>query len=174
VRAGVPTFKEAVERAVEQKLLPALRAHRDFLRDEILPVARDKEGVSNLPDGESCYRGALKEFDNLDLDPRQLHQTGLQQIEATEASMRMLSEKRFGGAPLPQLMKTFRTAPQYLFKSREEIVEQARATVDRGWAALPRAFARLPAKKVVIEPYPPVPREDEPAALLPRLSGGSL
>jgi uncharacterized protein (DUF885 family) len=152
-RSGVPAFVAQVEAAVDGKLLPALRAHRDFLRDELLPRARDKEGVGNLPDGEACYRGALKRFDNLELDPRELHQVGLAQVEATEVLMRELSQKSFGGVALHELFQRFRTDPRWLFHSREQMLVEARATVERAWTALPRAFNHTPGKKVAVEPF---------------------
>lgn len=152
-RAGLPDYAAEIERAVDTALLPALRAHRDFLKGELLPRARDGEGVSNLPAGEACYRGALLRFDNLPLDPRELHKVGLAQVEATEAQMRELSSRSFGGAPLPELFTRFRDDPRYRYQSREQMLDEARATVERAWKALPRAFAHIPTRRVEVEPF---------------------
>jgi uncharacterized protein (DUF885 family) len=152
-RDSTPEFRRAWEAMIAGEINPALRRHRDFLRDEYLPAAREAIAVSALPNGAECYRAQLRAFTTLDLDPRQVHQTGVEQIARTDAEMRAIARRSFGTSDVPALLAAFRTDPRYTFRTREEIVAYSARALERAQREMPKWFGRLPRARVVIEPY---------------------
>jgi uncharacterized protein (DUF885 family) len=65
-----------------------------------------------------------------------------------------VSERSFGGEELPALMQRFRSEPAFLYRDRAHVLALAEAAMERAWAALPRAFGRLPASRAILEPIP--------------------
>ena len=64
--------------------------YRAMVAAEVLPVSRpqDKAGLCWLPDGDEVYARAVRSFTSLDLDPQQVHQSGLDDITALEDEYR--------------------------------------------------------------------------------------
>jgi uncharacterized protein (DUF885 family) len=153
-RDGDSGFRARFEALVRDGIDPALRRYRDFLEKEYLPAARDAVGVSANPNGAACYRAALRLSITLEKEPGDLHALGLAQLSQLEEEMRRISQRSFGGEEVPKLLQRLRADPEYLFRSREEMIAQAQSAIDRARAALPRAFHTLPIARVVIEPIP--------------------
>ncbi|GGU49790.1 hypothetical protein GCM10010178_48280 [Lentzea flava] len=89
-RAGVAAGRTPVRHLVEQAIAlvdqyddPAVRHYRDVLVNDVLPHGRDEEhaGLCWLPGGEALYRNAIRTHTTLDLDPHELHATGLRLID---------------------------------------------------------------------------------------------
>ena len=78
---------EAERRAAADEVVhPALARWVENVR-ELLPLARSagQPGLAHLPGGGEDYARAVRIYTTLPLSPEQLHQTGLDQIEALEA-----------------------------------------------------------------------------------------
>ena len=153
-RDSDPEFRVEFTALVRDQIVPALGRHRDFLRDEYLPRARAAPGVFANPDGVACYRGAARLASTLDRDPAEIHLLGWKRLAATQAEMATLAKEHFGGVPVPELLKRFRTDPRYRYRDADQVRAVAQAAVDRAQAALPRAFGLLPRSPVVLEPIP--------------------
>jgi uncharacterized protein (DUF885 family) len=153
-RAKDPAFRAALARLLRAELTPAIRRHRDFLRKEYLPRAREAVPVSALPQGEACYRALVRSYTTLDLAPKQVHETGLREMERIQAEMKAIAERSFQTKDVPRLLARLREDPRYTFGSREEMLAAARDAVARAKAKMPEAFGILPRADVVVEPYP--------------------
>ena len=146
-------FRAAFEAVVRDDINPAVRRYRDFLADEYLQVARRETAVAALPNGADCYRAMVRSFTTLDVPAQEIHEIGLRQMDIIQTQMRTIAERSFGTSDVTALLERFRTDPQYLFRTRQEIVDYAGAAIDRAKIAMPRWFGRLPQADVVIEPY---------------------
>jgi uncharacterized protein (DUF885 family) len=153
-RTGDPAFGEAYLALVGTDVEPALRRYRDFLAEDYAPHARTTVGVSALPDGEACYRAALRWSTTLDISADEVHARGLAALETIEAEMQAIANESFEGAALPELLQRFRSDPAFLHRDREHVLEIAARALERGWAALPRAFGRIPSARAILEPIP--------------------
>jgi len=153
-RDGDPAFHDALARIVADDIRPAIKRYRDFLERDYLPKARESIAVSANPDGEACYRAAVSAFTTIDLTPRDIHERGLAEMAKIDAEMKVIAERSFKTSDVPALLERLRTDPQYLFKSRDELIAYAQAAVDRARAAMPRWFGILPKADVVIRPHP--------------------
>lgn len=163
-RDSTPAFRAEFEQVMANELYPAMRRYRDFLANEYLAAAREATGIAANPNGESCYRAAVRSFTTLDVPAREIHEIGLREMAKIQGEMRTIAQRSFNTTDVPALLEAFRTEPRYLFRSRQEIVDYAGAAVQRGKAAMPRYFGRLPRADVAIEPYPDFEERSAPAA----------
>lgn len=161
-RDSTPAFRVEFEQVMANELYPAMRRYRDFLVNEYLPAARESTGIVGNPQGAECYRAAVRSFTTLDVPAQEIHEIGLREMDKIQTEMRTIAQRSFNTTDVPALLESFRTDPRYLFRTREEIVAYAQAAIDRGKAAMPRWFGRLPQADVVIEPYPEFEEKSAP------------
>ena len=173
-RDSTPAFRDAVIAIVRDSINPALRRYRSFLADEYLPRARTVPSVSALPHGAECYRARLRSFTTLDLDPRQVHQLGLEQMRRIEGEMRVITQRSFGTSDLRSLLERFRSDTQYTFRSREQLIAAADSAIVRAKAVMPKWFGRLPKAEVIIDPCQPFEEASGcPGSYVPPAADGS-
>ncbi len=153
-RDSAPGFRAELERAVADALYPAIRQHRRFLAEEYLPRARVEIGVSAIPDGERCYRAAVRRFTTLDVAPEEVFRAGEREMAAITEEMRALARRRFGTDDLAAVFSRLGTDPALTYRSRREVVEISTAAIERARAAMPRWFGIVPRADVVIWEHP--------------------
>jgi uncharacterized protein (DUF885 family) len=154
LRSDDAAFRERFLALERDAVRPALQRYRDFLANEYAPRARSAVGVSVNPDGAACYRAELRSSTTLDLDPSAVHERGLAALAEIEAEMRELSARSFGGQPVPALLERARSDPAFLYRDGAQVLAQAETAMERAWAALPRAFGRIPRSRAILEPIP--------------------
>jgi uncharacterized protein (DUF885 family) len=153
-RDSTPAFRREWETVVTREVAPALAEYRRFLAEEYLPRARAEIGLSSLPDGVACYRAMVRDYTSVDISPDSLFELGKRETARAEAEM-IPALTRFTGVADPlEARRAIRTDPKYLYTSREEMLDSARARLARARAALPRFFLRVPQKELVVEPLP--------------------
>ncbi len=153
-RDETPGFGRALLEIVTDEIGPAIRRYRDFLADEYLEASREEPGVDANPDGEACYRNSIRYYTSLPLTPREVHDSGLRELERIHAAMRAIGERSFDTADVQALLETVRTDPRYTFSSPREVIDYAQAAIDRAREAVPEWFGTLPRSEVIIRPYP--------------------
>jgi uncharacterized protein (DUF885 family) len=160
---------------VEREVLPAAQRYRNFLVNEYAERARRKPGLLSQPDGEACYRGAVRRLSTLDLDAKTVHETGRARLEAIHAEMRAVARARLGTDPVPTILRRLREDPALRFGSKEAIVDLTRAAIARASAAAPRWFGRVPEAPVRVREYPEFRRAGNPAeSYTPDFSTGKI
>ena len=149
-----PSFKAAFGTAMERAVRPALQSYISFLETEYLPESRATIAVADLPDGEACYRAAIRYHSTIEKSPREVHEIGLREMARIQEEMRVIAERSFETSDVPALLNTLTTDPRYAFESREAIIEYQEAAVARAKEAMPRWFGIMPRAGFRIEPYP--------------------
>jgi len=152
-RDSTPAFRAEFQAVVANELYPAMRRYREFLVNEYLPAARDTVAIVGNPNGAECYRAAVRSFTTLDVPAQEIHQIGLREMARIQGEMRTIAQRSFSTTEVPALLERFRTEPQYLFRTRQEIIDYTNAAIARGKEAMPRWFGRLPRADVIVEPY---------------------
>jgi uncharacterized protein (DUF885 family) len=163
-RDSTPAFRAEFERVMASEMYPAIQRYRDFIANEYLPASREGIGIVGNPRGEECYRAAVRSFTTLDVPAREIHEIGLREMAKIQGEMAAIAQRSFNTTDVPALLERFRTDPQYLFHSRQEIVDYASAAIERARAAMPRWFGRLPQSNVVVEPYADFEEQSAPGA----------
>ena len=158
-------FSAQVDRAVADKILPAWRRLADFLRDELLPVARDDAhaGLAHIPGGEACYKQMILVHTSMALEATEIHRYGLEEIARIDAEIATLGEKLFGTRSLTEIRAAlFR--PEGMFKTREQIEETAKNALARASAVLPKMLGKLPKTPCEVKRLQPFEEQDAPIA----------
>jgi uncharacterized protein (DUF885 family) len=172
----VAEWRQAMQQQVETVVRPALARYREVIAAEVLPAARPPEhsGVCWLPDGEEVYRRAVRCFTSLDLDPREIHQIGLDGIGALEEEYRDLGGRVLGTTDLAEIYRRLRDDPALRFETGEQIRTKAEDSLARANEAVPAWFGRLPRTPCILQEVPEFGAADAPLAFyLPPAADGS-
>jgi uncharacterized protein (DUF885 family) len=173
VRDETPEFRKHFDVLVREQIVPAFKRYRDFLEKEYLPAAREAIALSANPNGAACYDASVRYWSSLPLPARDVHATGLQQIERLDAEMKTIGQRSFNASDVPALLQRARTDKKYLFKSREELIAYSQAALARAKAAIPDWFGLIPKADVVIQPYPKFREKSGPNEYNPPAEDGS-
>jgi len=151
-RSDDAAFADSVRALVVDEIRPAMARYRDFLGGEY--SGRDEVGVGANPHGDACYRASVRFHTSLPLDPRDVHETGLREMDRIQAEMLRIARERFGTDDVKGLLQTLRTDPRYTFRSEDDVLAYARAAVDRAAVAVHDWFGFVPEAQVVVRPFP--------------------
>jgi len=164
---------ETERRAVADEVVrPGLARWVETVRD-LLPRARpsDRAGLVWLPGGEEDYARAIRIFTTLPRSPRELHQTGLDQVAALEAR----AERLGAGLGLSGRDEVFAALRDSAGKiSAEEAIRRAVAAVRRAEARAGELFPQPLPPPCEVTPMPEVVAVSgaAPHYTPPRLDGG--
>ena len=150
----VDGWKARLRRVIETDVRPGMRAYRDVLRDEALPLARPDEkcGLSWLADGDEAYAATLRNFTTTDKSAREIHDIGLAQIEKLADEYRGLGPEVVGTADLQQIFTAMRSDPKLHFSTGDELIEASEVALQRAWEAMPDWFEVLPQAQCAVQP----------------------
>ena len=151
---SLPDLRARMLELETSQLRPAFTRYRDFLRDTYLPLARAAVGVSANPQGDVCYRAAVRWHATVYLTPDSIRATGLAQMAEIRAQMQEIAERAFGTTDVSDALRQLRTDPRYLMRDRDEMLLVAQNAVDRAHGALAPWFGHVPDAPVVVEPVP--------------------
>ena len=151
--------------AIEEVVRPSLTSYRDFLRDEILPVARDRVGISNIPEGDACYAAQMRGHIGPGYSADGLHEAGLAELERIGQGMVAVGEELGLKNPTPQdVISWAKKNPRHFAKSSEQLITLSEGIVARAEAAAPTVFGLLPKTPVVVREMEAHRAADAPAA----------
>ncbi len=139
-------FAAALRVAVETEVRPAFARLHDALVTEILPAARPAErpGMCHVDGGREGYRRLVRVHTSLDLDPEEIHRTGLAEIARIDAELGALAARVLGTESLGDALAALRGDPALHFATRDEVHDKAASSLDRATEAIPGWFGRLP------------------------------
>jgi uncharacterized protein (DUF885 family) len=149
-------YRSELGAVVEGDVKAAFTRWRDFLRDEVLPVARpdEKSGLVWLPGGEACYRAAIEYHTTLPKTADEVHQTGLDELARIHAAMAGIGERTLGTSDRAEIFARLRSDAALHFGSADEIEQKAQSSLARAREAIPRWFGRLPKADCVVRRIP--------------------
>jgi uncharacterized protein (DUF885 family) len=156
--------REQVAAVVRDVIRPADQRFLEFLRDEYLPTTREQPGLASAPGGEDLYRYSIRAWTTLDMDPREVHEVGLEELAGIDRERLQIARAEGFGADVEAYRRSLATDPANQAATKEELV--ARATEDhvRAGAVAPRVFGRLPRAGCEVRPVEPFKEKDAPFA----------
>lgn len=143
-------LKQAILAAVDNEVRPAYRKLADFVANEYAPHGRTQEGVWSLPDGDARYRFAIHTQTTTDLDPKRIHQIGLDEVKRIEGEMTAIA-RQLGYADLPAFRAAVDKDPKRYATSREQILDGYRHYIAGMQPELPKLFGHLPATALNVQ-----------------------
>ncbi|MDJ0910931.1 MAG: DUF885 domain-containing protein [Woeseiaceae bacterium] len=151
-RTDDESFIEDYREVIETSVVPALETYRDFLVHEY--EGHNEIGVAGNPDGAACYDASVRYWSSLEMDPEEIHEAGLREMERIRAEMLDIAVNTFGTDDLLALFDELRSNTEYTFESEQDMLDHVQAAVDRGKAAMPDWFGYVPDVDVNVIPSP--------------------
>jgi uncharacterized protein (DUF885 family) len=135
--------RERVREVVRDVVYPADAAFLSALKRDYLAATRDEPGLWSAPRGAALYRTQIRSWTTLDLDPREVHQIGMDELRAVDADRRAIATA--AGAANPNEYRARLAAdPANTPRTKDELIERAREDIDRAMAVAPKFFGVLP------------------------------
>lgn len=98
---------DAAESVVDARVMPALAAYRDYLRDVLLPASTalrgERVGVGHLPGGDAYYRAELARWAETRDPTAALYEKGLAAVAELEGEIWEKARAILGGPTPPEL-----------------------------------------------------------------------
>jgi uncharacterized protein (DUF885 family) len=168
-------FRSQAAGIVEGEVRPALRRLLACLRDELLPVARpdDRVGICFVPGGPEGYAAAVRRHTTTALPPEEIHQIGLDSLEALRAEWAEIGGRALGTSDVTEVLHRLREDRSLRFTDSAEIVDAVAGALERAEQARDRWFPPYDIPGCVIEEIDPVEAGNAPLAYYrPPASGG--
>ena len=139
---------------IRDRIIPADRRMRDFLKAEYLPAAREGQGLKFQKGGDRLYAYLIKANTTLPISAAEVHALGLKEVARIRAG---LDEQRrivgFTGS-LAEFFTYMRTDPRFQPKSAAEMRDSFLAIQARVEPRLREQFATFPKSSLEIRPVP--------------------
>jgi uncharacterized protein (DUF885 family) len=136
--------REQVARVVRDVVYPADQAYLDALRGEYRHASREEPGLWSAPNGDDLYRTQILAWTTLPLEPQDLHQIGLDELEEIETERRRIARAEGFGDDTTAYRRHLATDPANQAARRDDLVERAKEDIERAMALAPKYFGRLP------------------------------
>ena len=152
VRVASDADRERVRDVVRDVVYPADRRYLEALSGEYLAATREQPGLVSAPDGEALYRHAILSWTTLDLDPRDVHQVGLDELASIDEERREIARAEGYGDDVEAYRRALGDDPANRAATREELVARATEDIGRAMAVAPSVFGRLPISRCEVRP----------------------
>jgi uncharacterized protein (DUF885 family) len=129
---------------LENKVLPAYRRLRDFVRNDYLPKTRATVKWTALPDGAAWYAFQVQEHTTTALTPAEIHDIGLSEVARIRGEMDRVRQQVGFQGDLEAFFTFLETDPRFYFTRGEDLLDGYRTLKTRIDAALPKLFSVFP------------------------------
>jgi uncharacterized protein (DUF885 family) len=144
VQGASDADRERIRDIVRDEVYPADTLFLDTLRGEYRHASREEPGIWSAPNGEQLYRTAIRSWTTLEMDPREIHEIGLAELEAIEGERREIARAAGFGDDTAAFRASLDDMDGNTPGSKDELVARAREDIERAMAEAPRYFGRLP------------------------------
>jgi len=144
VKVASDADREAVRDIVRDEVYPADAAFLEALKGDYLAATRTEPGIWSAPNGEAIYRTQILRWTTLQLDPREVHESGLAEIEHIEQERRAIARAAGFGDDTAAYRAALASDPANIPTTREELVGRAMEDIERANAAAPAMFRKVP------------------------------
>src|SRR5258706_6669776 len=144
--ADPDAWRTRLRDVIETDVRPAMATYRDTLRDRVRAHARDDDhvGLTWLSDGEDAYGRMIRYHTTLHRSAREIHETGLEQIEKLAAEYRVLGQEVLGTSDVPEIFRRLREDPALHHTNGADIVAASKTALAKATAAMGDWFGILP------------------------------
>lgn len=156
--------RERVRRLVASHVYPADRAFLAAIQGDYLAATRADPGLWSAPNGEELYRVLVRHWTTLDLDPAEVHRSGLAEIEELEGRRRVIARAAGYGDDTRAYRGSLDEDPVNSPTTKDELVARAREDIERALAVAPRYFGRLPVAGCDVRAVEDFKEQDSPFA----------
>ncbi len=171
---GDAAGRDRLAAAVRAHGWPALARYLDALRGPYLAATRTEPGLWSAPDGDARYRLAVRSWTSLDLDPTEVHRSGLAELAELDAERQAIAAEAGFGGDVAAYRAHLAVDPANVPATPAAMLARATEDSGRALAAAPRWFGRLPVAECEIRPVESfMERDAPPAYYFPPAADGS-
>ncbi|MEN0003228.1 MAG: DUF885 domain-containing protein [Bacteroidota bacterium] len=139
---------------LQELILPAYRDFDRFMSQKYLPAAKERIGISAIPNGKAYYEHRVRFFTTLDMSPEEVFQTGEQEVARIKAEMEaIIKEVKFEGS-FADFLEFLRTDPQFYHTEGRELLKEAAYYSKKIDGQLPSYFGKMPRLPYGVQPVP--------------------
>lgn len=154
-RAASDATRAAVKAVVEEKLRPAFARLLDTIGADYEAAAPAAPGLMHQPGGADAYRLWLRYHLGADLDPADIHQTGLDEVAKLAAEMAQMRVDRFGyQGDEASFHDMLRDDPKAKAPTAEALEATYNRHIERMAPVFNRMFRKAPRSKGVVKRLP--------------------
>ncbi|MDH5632514.1 MAG: DUF885 domain-containing protein [Gammaproteobacteria bacterium] len=156
------------EKALTESVFPAYRKLATYL-SELETKSDDRAGVWKLPDGDNYYQHMLRNHTTTNMTAEEIHQLGLDEVARIHAEMdAILASQGMTRGTVGERMRALEKDPRFKYENTEEAkkvyVEDYDRIISEINAGMSKAFSRLPAAPVEVQPIPKFKEKTAPVA----------
>jgi uncharacterized protein (DUF885 family) len=163
-RVASDADRARVAEVVRDVVLPAERRYLAVLEQEVLGVSRAVPGLISAPNGDALYRHAIRSWTSLDMEPRDVHQVGLDELASIDEERRAIARAEGFGDDVLAYRRAQAEDPANQAPTKEILVDRAMEDIARAAAAAPRVFGRLPNAGCTVRPVEEFKEKNAPFA----------
>lgn len=143
----------AYKKAIVNKLIPAYKKLRDFVKNVYLPNTRTSSGLSGLKGGDKWYQWYIKMHTTTeDLTAEQIHKIGLDEVDRIHREMKEVKKQLKFKGTLQQFFRYLQNDEKFYFKNNKEIMARYQQERKRVEKVLPKYFDKMPKAPFEIRP----------------------
>ena len=155
--------RERVRKVTEDVIYPADRAFLDVLKGDYFEATREDPGLWSATNGDSLYRTQIRSWTTLDLDPREVHEIGMEELRIVDVGRRAIAGAA-GAANPKEYRQRLSDDPANTPQSKDELLARAREDIDRAMLVAPRYFGTLPKAGCEVKAVEEFKEKDAPFA----------
>ena len=163
-RVAAEEDRERVRKVVGEVVYAADRRYLEAIEGDYLPATREQPGLVSAPDGAALYRHFIRRWTTLDMDPRDVHQVGLDELEQIDEERRAIARRAGFGDDVSAFRRSVADDPANRAATKEELVARANEDIVRAAAVAPTVFGRLPRAGCEVWPVEEFKEKDAPFA----------
>jgi len=151
-------------KVVAEYVDPQIRRYHEAVSGSYRAAAREVPGLCSAPNGAELYRVAIRSWTGLALDPKELHEIGLQEWADIQEEMKVISTKLGHGGSIEKLRDAAESDPSNVAPTKEALIARIKEDIERGYAAAGAVFGRFPKAPCDVKAVEEFKEKDAPAA----------
>ena len=164
VRVAEDDDREAIRKIVRDEVYPADQAFLDELKGSYFEKTREEPGIWSAPNGEEIYRTQILRWTTLDLDPREIHDSGVAELHEIEDERRAIARAAGYGDDTKAYRASLLADPANLPETKEILIARAVEDIDRANAAMHAVVRKVPTAACRVIPVEEYKEQDAPFA----------
>ena len=143
---------------------PQIKRYYEAVSGSYRTKAREVPGLCSAPNGAELYKVAIRSWTGLELDPKELHEIGLQEWADIQEEMKVISTKLGFGGSIEKLRDAAESDPTNVAASKEALIVRIKEDIERGYAEAGKVFGRFPKAGCDVKAVEDFKEKDAPAA----------
>lgn len=166
-------FQNKMKVQIETNIIPEIKKYLSFMKEEYLPKARTELSISTIPNGNDCYAAMLSASTTLKNSPEEIYAWGEEAISERESVIKTLGAKLYNTDDIQLIKDSFAKDPSNYFETKDELLADAQAAIDRAKLRSKDYFNLYPKADVILEPISVLEEKTGYSRYLPASDDGS-